>query len=277
VPLLVVSLGLSIALPALVAGGAALALRKIRGGAAIACGLGFIAAWASVRGWPTLPPHDTTQWLPILAALAVALGIGESALRVGAGLRWALRAVFVAIVLASQIAPLFHSTWTPAIGAMWTSGFAVLWLATWLCLEQLILRTGGSWGAFILMSLGALSSVACGLSSSAALAQAGGMLTSAFGALWVVTRLHRNFDWKTSVLPVAAILLPAILVDAGGYAELRPITGSLLFAAPAGGWLAAHVFRKSPHRDWLAAAVAILLGAGAVVAAVVTSSPGGLE
>jgi hypothetical protein len=193
------------------------------------------------------------------------------------GPRWLVRIVAVAIALVTQVAPLFQTTWTAATGALWTAGFGALWLVGWLCLEQLILRTGRSWSVFLLMVLGALASVACGLSSSAAIAQAGGMLAAAIGALWIATLFARDFEWKTSVLPIVAILFPAILVNAGCYAELRPITSSLLVLAPAGGWLIAFVLRASRHRDWVTAITSILLGAGAVAAAVLTSSPGGYE
>lgn len=276
-PNFIVTLGLGVALPALVAGGAALLLRRFAWSAGIACALGFAAAWFAVCGWPTLPPRDTTQWLPLLAVLAAVVGIVESSTQIEIGPRWLVRAAAIASALATQVAPLFQTTWTAMTGALWTAGFGILWLAGWLCLEQLTLRTGRSWSAFVLMALGAFASVACGLSSSAAIAQTGGMLTAALGALWIVTLFARNFEWKASVLPVATILLPAILVNAGCYAELRPITAALLLAAPAVGWLAAFVLRGSIHRDWIAAAVTILLGAGAVAVAIATSSPGGYE
>jgi hypothetical protein len=277
VPIVITTLGLGIALPALIAGGAALLLRRFVWGAGFACALGFAAAWVAACGWPALPPRDATQWLPFLAVLAAMVGVAESAIRLKVGPRWLLRATAVAIALATQVAPLFQTTWTATIGALWTAGFGALWLAGWLCLEQLTLRTGRSWSAFVLMALGACISVACALSSSAAIAQVGGMLTAVLGALWIVALLARDLEWKSAVLPVSAILMPAILVNAGCYAELRPITAGLLVIAPAGGWLAAFVLRGSPHRDWVAATVAILLGAGAVGAAIATSSPGGYE
>jgi hypothetical protein len=277
VPIYIVTFGFGVALPALIAGGATLLLRRFAWGAGFACALGFVAAWLAVSGWPTLPPRDVTQWLPLLAVLAAVVGIVESATRLHTGLRWVVRVVAIAIALATQVAPLFPATWTAATGAFWISGFSVLWIVGWLCLEQLTSRIGRSWSAFVLMALGACTSVACGLSSSAAIAQTGGMLTAALGGLWVATLFARNLDWKVSVLPVAAILLPALLVNAGCYAELRPVTAVLLVLAPAGGWLAAFVLRDSRHRDWVAAAVTILLGAGAVAAAIVTSSPGGYE
>lgn len=276
-PILIATLGFGVALPALIAGSAALLLRRFASGAGIACTLGFVAAWFAIYGWPALPPRDVTQWLPFLAVLAAVVGIVESATRFGIGLRWVVRVVAIAIALTTQVAPLFQTTWTPMTGALWTAGFGLLWLVGWLFLEQLTSRTGRSWSAFVLMALGACISAACGLSSSAAIAQAGGMLTAALGALWIVTLFARNFEWKTSVLPVAAILLPALLVNACCYAELRPMTTGLLVLAPAGGWLAAFVLRSSHHRDWVAATVTILLGAGAVAAAIATSSPGGYE
>lgn len=276
-PIFVVTFGLGVALPALVAGGATLVLQRFAWGAGFACALGFGATWLAVYGWPAFPPRDVTGWLPFLALLAVGVGTIESTIRLGIWPRWLVRIVAVVVALATQVAPLFQTTWTAATGALWTVGFGVLWLVGWLCLEQLTLRTGRSWSGFVLMVLGALASVACGLSSSAAIAQVGGMLTAALGALWIATLFARNFDWKASVPPIVAILFPAILVNAGCYAELRPVTAGLLLLAPAGGWLASFALRGSRHRDWVTATITISLAAGAVAAAILTSSPGGYE
>jgi hypothetical protein len=119
--------------------GAALKLRLWT--AAPALGLAFLAAFPAINfgTWriPAIVPADSGGWLPIIAILAMIIGIIDAGIRRPLLARAMIVVIVAAIGLWAELKFKFHAGWSRMNGALIICGFAVLAGVWWAALDDL--------------------------------------------------------------------------------------------------------------------------------------------
>src|SRR5207237_4495805 len=106
-----------------------------------ALGLAFLAAFPAINfgTWriPAIVPSDSSGWLPIIAILAMIMGIIDAGIRLPLLVR-ALIVVIVSVVgLWAELKFKFHAGWSGMSGALIICGFAVLTAVWWAAVDDL--------------------------------------------------------------------------------------------------------------------------------------------
>jgi hypothetical protein len=261
-------------LPA-VAAGALLAFAGFAGGRAAAGGWGgalavggaYVAGHVGLFGWPSFPPAEATKWFPYLAIAASLVGAVESTPRCRPAVRWLVRLVIGAVALWEMFSVV-------GAGAFAASLVAVLvFLGSIGVLER---RLGRASFLLVLAVTGTAASVAIVLSGSALVAQLGGVLAAALGALFPFALAGwPSGSWGRGVVFPAALVLASLVLVAHFYAELSVAGAVLLGVAPSASWVgeAGPVRRLHPWQAALVRGAAVAVVAGAAVALALWAAP----
>jgi hypothetical protein len=199
--------------------------------AGFAVAAGYICGHFFVTGRVSVPPTDTTNWLPIFALAAAAFGSGlpflanRPARRLVAGLLsvGALRLL---------LQPKFSYAWSNGEGWIWviSLGLAVVLLVS--AVDALTRRSSMRFETPVLLMIAcAGTSGALILSGTLLLGQFAIVLAAALAGL-LALGLRGAADHETTAL-VFSLLLIALLVSGYFFAELPPASGVLLGVAPA--------------------------------------------
>jgi hypothetical protein len=109
---------------------------------ALALGLGAIAGFVAVAGWPGVPPRERWQWLLFINAAATAAGALSAALARRPWARW-LALAMTAIAAAGMLQPVgTRAAVAPAW--VWKAGAAVLIALAGLAMEPIARRRAGA-------------------------------------------------------------------------------------------------------------------------------------
>ena len=231
---------------------------------ALAHGGGYIAGYAALFGWPTLPPHEGWQWLAYVAVIAIAGGLIDASPGPAIVARWGVR-LAVAALSAWLLVPGWMDArplWVPVLGATI--------LALWWVLRGLAGRASGAClSLVILVALVGAGGVLVqsGLARFGQLAVA---LAATFGARWLIVLWNRSAGEDFGVWAVPAVLLPGLMFTGyfNNYSEVPAAVFILAALAP----LAACVGDIAPLRrltGWpatLTRTAAVLMVAGVAVA-----------
>ncbi len=245
---------------------------------AAAAGFGYLAGHIAVRGVPSLPPGESTDWIFYLAMAAALIGLVES--------RLGPRAKAIGRLLISTAVPVCL-LWRPIRGSFevwWTAillpalGGAVFLL--WTSLEALGRRRAGLAREFLVLLSVASASAGVLLSGSLILAQLGGALAASLGAAGLAASLP-SFARKPrmkvaeSASGATAVVLSTVLINGRFYAELSWTNALLFFLSLFGPWIAQTMAtsRLSPRWRIIAEALSVLLPLAAALGLAFAASP----
>lgn len=212
-------------------------------GAALACGLGFIASFLVLtRGWRGWPPPERWQWLLPMAVGATAIGLLAGVWRPRGGLRY-LPAVALAVVAAVLLHP--PLIYQPVLA--WKAGLAGMVLLTFVCLEPLADRRVGASLPLSLAIVFAGGSQVIVQSRFAALGFAAAAASATWATCLAIALFNRRVSFAHGGIHVAAVLLPALMMIGWFYniGEVGLVSSVLVCGAPMLLWLGELGFVRS--------------------------------
>lgn len=232
-----------------------------------ALALAYFIGDTAVRGWPGLPPADSTQWLPWIALLAGLLGSVSRSDRKQQGQPRFLDLAtlsLMALALALILIPAFRFAWEPLEGAgllgLLLLGSSIFWFGIRngkLVEEMPAIRT------VLLLTTGIGVSILTGIAGSVVLAQAVAVVATLLAADLAIAWVGRKAP-TTNTQPLYAVLLAAFFVAAWYFAEAPATAGLILASVP---WLAIHIPGKfGLHRSTKTAQIVALVIALALTA-----------
>ncbi len=265
----------TVVLPALIAATALVAAWRLRAnrsadywGPAVGLGVGYIAGYLGILGWPMFPPLEVTQWLFLIAVTGLALGITERWWRRHLRITWAVRFLIMGAVSWILLRPLVTYSWSTALSVAWLAGLTAGAIGFWKIQQRLDGHAAPRFHALLLTVLGTTESVVIGLSSSVALAQLQGVLTAAVAATFLVAwRLPRALDSLNTGIPLVSLLFVTHGAAAFFFAEMPAASAVLLALAPLGALLA-WKGRKNPRAMAAGLLAALVMEGAAIVVAV---------
>ena len=233
-------------LPAVTSGLVFLALRSFwRSGAApVALAAGFLAGYTGLVGVQSyaFPPQTVQQWLPVVAAVALVLGLLETLWRSNPWVLWGVRLVLLELLLWRIFNPFLNH---PFESRRWNleqafTNFAlttVVIVVAWWLLDRLLVREGEQGeqvrsvlpAALLVVMAG--SSIGIVLAHSLVMALLTAAFTAAFGALAVLCLIVAGWRVPVSTSPLVVFLL--VLPWLSVYSSL-PVPSVLLLVAALG-------------------------------------------
>lgn len=231
-------------------------------GAPLALGVATCAGFGATRGWPSLPPGETLEWLFYLAILAAAYGTYEAL-----SMRPRLPARALCAVLVPLVVLAFQREhhWGRAQGVAWTGGLAVWLFLTWQALSAHERRVKGGAPTLGLAMAGALAAASYGLAGGGLYAQLAGALALALGACALLGLWRHESGLGVGGVATFVLLHFALVWLARYLYELSAAGFVLLSLAPLGVWLSACAPAARPRlRAALALAGPTLLAATAL-------------
>ena len=197
----------------------------------LALAIAYVAGHLIVAGWITLPPTDTTNWLPCFALVTAALSALFGA---WPALRWTRVITFFLVfagTLRLLLKPKFEYGWSPVEGYFWVMFLAVATVLVAFTLDLLMQRPlpaievpvflliicAGTFGVLALSGSFLLGQFAVGLSGAI------------IGSLVPVVR---KMKLDRGIAPVFALLLIALLLSGHFFAELPATSAALIACAP---------------------------------------------
>jgi hypothetical protein len=205
--------------------------RARQAAAAAAVALGYVSGHLFTTGWTTLPPVDTTNWLPSFALASAGVG---SLVEVFNS-KW-IRVALVGLMSCGAqrllLQPKFRYGWSVCQGWMWVVGFGCAVVAVMICLGVIARRaTRAAEPPVIFFIVCAATSGALILCGSFVLGQLAAVLAaSVCGSLVFVLRRDTGAD---AIACVCSLLLIALLASGYFFADLPGVSMLLLAAAPA--------------------------------------------
>ena len=275
---------LSLLVPAALAGGGFLAIsmqtRLPRPWAALVAGveatIAFAVGYYFLTGRVPLIPRESTHWLiyvGLVSAVAAAVLAGVEA----APVRLVVIVAAVSLVAFALVRPLWFSSWKP-IQAVWLTGM-ILAFGTigWAMLHLVVERMQKPWAIASIVAIFAYACVAVAASGSVSLAQFGGIFAAVLAPMILIAWRYPNSGAFAVAVPLSALALLAILINARFYSDLGIIPAVLVLLSPVAGWVIA---RFGPEEGLLASGFVRFIvmsapAAGAAIAAILTSSPSG--
>lgn len=196
----------------------------------IAIGLGYLVAHIGIIGMPSFPPRESTQWLFIIALIAVAFG-SLAALEP----KFRNSGLFLTsfgVPLALLRSPMMNQ-WARAESIIILCIFGVSTLFLWLVLRWATPSEGTSVIPFVWLFVTGGLALALGWSGSASLAQLLGALATGLGVWLAFSMLGKQFS-SDAILPLLIAMFSAFWVVAWYYIEVPMVTLILLTVAPLG-------------------------------------------
>lgn len=233
----------------------------------VALGVGFIAGFIALEGWPGLLPLEVAGWLPWLGLGALLAGVGR-VVRLPAAPVLRL-AVAVAIPLLT-LRPFIEHRWDGLAATLWVTGLAAgLFMLGW-GLDQLAARCPGVRVPLALWTTVTAAAVCIAIAGSARLFQLTAILSAALAAALVASLLRGNAS-QDGGSTVAFSLFGALLINGFFYLDDLPVAAALLLAAaPLGAWTAR---RGNGSARAALAAAAVLVPLATAVALTVAAMP----
>ncbi len=254
-------------LTAVTAAAAALLCRPVGlRGLALAVGGGLLAGLMVVRGWPGLPPAESSAWLPHFAIAAAILGTVEDAGKTRPALRWTLRLMLTAALIWLLLKPLHTAHWQGPQRWMFPAALLGGTTLCWIIVEQ---RTHRMPRILLPLTLLASGTAAVELFSGfMKFAQIAAMLAVALGVCWLLSLVVRLPDVAPGGLTVAIVVLAGLWIGGFFYGDMPPVSAVLLAVAPVLLWLAPAP-RTGRRRQKLAALQVLLVGLPIAIAVLV--------
>jgi hypothetical protein len=265
---------LGVVLPWLIAGAVLLlaaVLTRRRCGAwagILALGVGYVAGHIVVRGWPSFPPGERTDWLFYLALVLVILGLVEARWLTRASFRWGLRSIvfFVAVLLI--VFPRMRDAWQPVESVAWLAALLIAGVAAWLSLDGLVGRAP-AWSFLGCLALTVAGSAVVAFKSGLAVMALleFGLLATVLGLLLAGCASKTLFAAAQGGAAGAGLLQPAMWLIGYFLAEVPSGCALLLGVALHTTWLVeGGPLRRL--RPWQRGILAMVAAAGPVLLAV---------
>ncbi len=233
--------------------------------------LSYLVGHSFARGFPSLPPVESAQWLFLLvigAALAGTLDALGHRAPLRAQIAW--RLVFCAITVALLVAPA-RSYLGPTKTATWVVVLSLLSAAVWTALNLQAQRQAGAGLPFVLSLISLAASAALIIGHTAAISQLAGIVASLMGSAFVVGLLQPSFSLANGVVAVFVILLVGTTAIGMFFADLPAVTGLLVIVSPLATGVASAPF-VTMRPNWqqfllqlLAVSLPLLVGIGFAV------------
>ncbi|CAM2070492.1 hypothetical protein SCOR_34275 [Sulfidibacter corallicola] len=194
-----------------------------------ALGIGFIGAYLGLRGMPSFPPNEASQWLllaiPVASLLtAVQRRLPNRALALGS------IGLFFATLFFAMLQPMFEYHWESfGLKALWLAGltaFAVLFRWNWDHLED-----HSRFGTLSVVGATSLAALLFALSGSMFLAQLAGAFAAAAGPLVLLSFWNKDLPVFAGTRDLFSTVLLGLTTMAFFYAELQPVTAILFLFA----------------------------------------------
>jgi hypothetical protein len=235
-------LGYGLLLPAAVAVAALLlalsfskrpADRAERLGGALALSGGFAAGFAAFEG-SVVSRTDPWFWLPLLALLAVVVGLSEGNPPVPRVVSWGLRAL-----LAGLTGWLLVPAFLEAARSQWLGVLAALVFILWSLLAPLSHRQPGGLLPLLLSLIPAVGGVVLEASGNLRLALLSGVLAGTLGGCTLISWRCPQRPLLRGMIPGFAVLLPSLLFLGYFYIEMLLPSFLLVAVAPLFLWVGA--------------------------------------
>lgn len=244
-------------------------------GLALALGVGYAAGHLATRGLPPLPPLETTDWLLPIAIVGLGAGLIDGFVKFPRLVRWVGGAALSALTVWLIARPMLQPGAEGGFGWGVLAGLACAVLLVWSALELLAERVPAP---VLLLDMGAVTAVAGfagAWTGSLIEGRLAGALGASIGGALAATAILRGSSMARGGLPVFALLLPALLLDARLYAGLPGACVVLLGLAPLGLWAVRIplVQRLRPWQAALVGTIAILIPLVAASALAIAAAP----
>ena len=243
------------------------------GAGGLASVVAVLATTGAVLGWPSMPPVEASDWLPVVALVASGLTWLESRRPLPWWASLTARLVLSAGALRALLDATLTYTWSPVEGWVWLTGLTVLAGGLWFALPRLAGDVDSrATSGFAALWLACVALVLAG-TGSLKLGQLAGGLGSGLGLLALVTLGWRE-GWSARAL-VDVIVPPAALLLLAGvfFSETPKGLGLLLLLAPTLLPLAGRDGDSLFPWRAVALALGVMLVAGGWVASVQEAEP----
>jgi hypothetical protein len=193
--------------------------------------IGYACGHLFVAGWVSIPPTDTTNWLPIFAIAAAAVG-STLPLLPHKPVRMMVIGLIAVGALRLLLQPQFRYTWPRGVGWMWVIGFSIAVVLLVRSVDALSRRSSTRIETpLLLFIVCAGTSGALSLSGSLLLGQLAAVLGAALAGMLVLG--WRGPATRESPALVFSLLLIALIVSGLFFAELPTTSVLLLGTSPA--------------------------------------------
>jgi hypothetical protein len=237
----------------------------VRWGAPLGLATGYGLGDVAVRGLPPFPPPEATQWLPLVALAAGAVGLLFALSTLPKWSRHAIAAGAIATAVVVLLRPLWQQSWTPGQSLVRLVVLCAIGLALWIGTATTLERLAPAAGWTALLALTAGTAVALGSTGSLLLGQLGGVLSAAVGVGLVVGLVRRRSIGESGALVVVTVL-SGLLVAGLFYSSLPRASAATFVAAPVA---AALVSTRRGARVAPLVVTAVLVAAAVTIAVIV--------
>jgi len=201
----------------------------------------FFAGFSLINGAiPPFPPSSTINWIPYCGGAAGVIGIVQIIWSGPWWVRWGLRLLLVRGSFWLTLQPILSHQLSGPDAALWAWGWDLSVLGIWWGIERLHERGPPAVPPVLFLIPGtAASLLLIGVMDYASMALAFGSFAAVLGVMTVAGAIKPDTDLARGVLPVAALLLPLMLVNGSMFASGATAGGwgyLLLAFVPLGGW-----------------------------------------
>lgn len=193
-------------------------------GGALALSGGFAAGFAALE-WSVVGRTDPWLWLPLLALLAVAVGLVERVAGLPRAVSWVLRAL-----VAGLTAWLLLPSFVEAARSQWLGVIAATVFVLWGLLAPLSERQPGGLLPLLLSLIAVVGGGVLEQSGNLRLALLSGVLAGTLGGCALVSWRCPQRPLLRGLIPGVAVLLPGLLF-VGYFNGYTPLPSFLLVAA----------------------------------------------
>ena len=196
-----------------------------------ALALGYAAGHFLIAGVVTLPPVDTTNWLPYFALAAAIAAVGGEVFPQA----WARLLLFGAVSIIAVrllLAPTFRNTWSTGEGWLWVIAFAITIVLVAVSLDAIKRSVS------LPVELPLCLLIVCA-GTAGALSLSGSLLLGQFAAVLAGSVLGGSVATVRGVvapdgfIAVSSLLLGALILSGYFFAELPAVSAALLALGPA--------------------------------------------
>jgi hypothetical protein len=240
-------------------------------GASVALTAGFATAFLGIRPGSPLPPREAVDWLFLMAAAGLVLGLIDGLCVIEKWIRPIVACACLAPFVWLLLPPLHPESMSTVTKTAWAIGLLIPAVAWWMWLDAFAVSHTGPLVPFLLGIVSSAVALVLMMSGSKLLGQLGGVVAATMGSCFAVAILANSVSLARGGVFIAVSMIAGLLICAHFYAYLTRLNGSLLLiagvATAAGSFLPADVLQGWKRPALLLLLVLIPAGAAVALAA----------
>jgi hypothetical protein len=191
----------------------------------------LLGAYVGIQhGWPTLPPSEAAEWLPVIALATGVAGVVDSTCQIPRWLRALAAWTLIALAIGVLLSRVSEHTMSFAAKLGWLAVLAAVASAWWFAVDELARESPGVAVPRDLLIVVAASSLVLMMSGSSLFGQLAGALATSL-CVFALVGIFAQVSLARGGVLVFAALLVGLLICGHHFAYLTRTNGVLLLVA----------------------------------------------